>query len=51
MGSRSLDATAQTEGQVVSRPLGSGSSDPGPGFSVDWRALAIRIQAACARLV
>ena len=41
VGSRSLDATAGTEVKVVSRPLGSGSSDPGPGFSVDWRSLAI----------
>jgi hypothetical protein len=26
---------------VVSRPLGSGSSDSGPGFSLDWRKVAI----------
>lgn len=28
--------------------LGSRSSDPRPEFSVDWRALAIRISPACA---
>jgi hypothetical protein len=39
MGSRSLDATAGTQGEMVSRPLGSGSS--ARGFSVDCRALAI----------
>jgi hypothetical protein len=39
VGSRNVDATAGTEGAVVSRPLGSGSS--ARGFSVDWRTLAI----------
>jgi hypothetical protein len=41
MGSRSLDATAGTEVEMVSGSLGSGSPDPRPGFSVDWRTLAI----------
>jgi len=42
VGSRSLDAAAETQRKVVSRPLGSRSSNPGPGFSVDWRSLALR---------
>ena len=41
LGSRSPDATAQTQGKMVARPLGSGSSDSGPGFSLDWRTVAI----------
>jgi hypothetical protein len=40
MGSRSLDATAGTQGKVVSGSLGS--TWP-PGFSLGWRALALRI--------
>src|SRR5215475_7253699 len=43
MGSRSLDSTAGTQVEVVSRPLGSRSSDPGPGFSLGGRTLALRI--------
>jgi hypothetical protein len=35
VGSRSLDATAGTEVEMVSGSLGSGSSDPRPRFSVD----------------
>lgn len=41
VGSRSVGAATKTEGKVVSRPLGPRSSDSGPGFSLDWRTVAI----------
>jgi hypothetical protein len=40
LGSRSLDATAGTEDEMVSRALGSGSS--ARRFSVDFRAMALK---------